>query len=171
MLDFFYVSFSAYYTWLVGNCSTGWNGKNAYNISRPVRVADAGKPAQYPSLPCPIAQEGYLGCWHDSPIKTLEFKAPGGAIYTVDSCRRLIATNFSSYVVFGMQYGGECWASSSPVNYTLNGPADFMCNVPCNADTDLFCGAGNVNQVYSVADRTPAKGGCRATYMQPHFKF
>lgn len=133
----------------IGACTAAFRNASAYTVSSP--VADnlvTGRTAIVERNPNPISQEGYLGCWKDDS-NTMEKKFDGGATYTPATCRAKVKAATEAYVVFAVQYGGECFASTVDTRYKMYG-ASTECTQTCNSDKLLYCGSGRVNQVYSV---------------------
>ncbi|EPS39555.1 hypothetical protein H072_6644 [Dactylellina haptotyla CBS 200.50] len=55
----------------------------------------------------------------------------------------------------GLQYGGECWCSSGPVNFgdTVD---DSQCNMVCKGNTTEYCGAGRKFDLYQLRSNLTA---------------
>jgi len=87
----------------------------------------------------------FLGCFADNSNNVRVLPNKLGTNMTPATCDA--AAISQGYAYFGVEFGGECWAASSP--YYIQGPAT-NCNSPCNADGSQICGGQNSFSVYSV---------------------
>ena len=137
----------------IGACKGTFTNKTAYT---PVDGAMShNTPATGPDVPAPnpVDQNGYLGCWSDGANgRLLETQIPGNN-WTSTTCRQAVRKLGPRFVVYGIQYGGECWASANATNYQAQG-ASNNCLKLCNADPWSYCGGPKTNQVYKVYNET-----------------
>ena len=82
---------------------------------------------------CPQDCQGLVGCFADSSTRALATSLGNGQ--TIESCRAAARNRGLAYA--GLEYYGECWASSSP---TLSRLPDSACNLVCNANDFEGCG-------------------------------
>jgi len=99
----------------------------------------------------PIDQTGYVGCYRDNLNGNRAFEKRIGSGYTPATCRAAVAALGSQYVRFGLQYGGECWATVNSAAAIAQGTST-QCTMACTADPKgiLICGGPDANQVYNV---------------------
>ncbi|KAG9237883.1 WSC domain-containing protein [Amylocarpus encephaloides] len=71
---------------------------------------------------------------------------------TVELCASLCT---SSYTLFGLEYGEECWCANVFGTGSVIAP-ELDCSFPCVGDAAEICGAGNRLSVYSTAPAPPA---------------
>ena len=92
-----------------------------------------------------------IGCFSDgSPRAMTQLVGLGSAMdvtYTIDTCGRRASA--LGYYYFALQWGGECWASSSLQFSERYGPST-KCNMPCRSDESEQCGGVLANNLYSI---------------------
>jgi hypothetical protein len=71
---------------------------------------------------------------------------------TVETCATFCT---STYSLFGLEYGGECWCANGFGNGAITAPATD-CNFPSAGNATETCGAGNRLSVYNTAGAAPA---------------
>ncbi|KAI9343035.1 glyoxal oxidase N-terminus-domain-containing protein [Zopfochytrium polystomum] len=105
------------------------------------------------TLPAGVTVLG-TGCMTDAVNGAPRTFAQGlGGGSTIETC--FAAATAGGYTLFGLEYGGECWADSSFRNNTNVDAPLSDCSMPCNSDATEKCGAGNRLSVYRIAS-TPA---------------
>lgn len=136
----------------LGTCTTSFQNKRAYIPTNGLMLT-AGSPAGILKLaPNPIDQTGYLGCWMDGDNANRTMELNLGSGFTPSTCRKAVAAiKNTKYLIFGLQYGGECWATVSSTSYKALGVSN-LCTLLCNADSNQrsFCGGPRTNQCYLV---------------------
>ena len=136
----------------LGACNRTFTNKTAYTPANGDMNHNLLATGAAVLAPNPIDQTGYLGCFTDiaNGKRTMEKLLGNG--YTPATCRQAVKALNGKYVVFGIQYGGECWASASSASYNSQG-VSTKCTMLCTADAGgwTFCGGPGANQVYSVA--------------------
>lgn len=60
-----------------------------------------------------------------------------------------------TYILFGLEFGGECYCADVFGNGSVAAPATD-CNFPCGGDANETCGAGNRLNVFSTTGTAPA---------------
>ncbi|KAJ7771154.1 carbohydrate-binding WSC, partial [Mycena maculata] len=101
--------------------------------------------APLPIVPQTVGSWAYKGCFSDSVSSRVlphQVTIPTGV--SVESCTS--ACNASDYGVAGLEFGLECWCSSSlPTSSLLS---DDACRTACAANTTEFCGGSSKLTVY-----------------------
>lgn len=98
------------------------------------------KRATVPSYP--------IGCFDDNPnYRTLRDDAIYTDDMTIQECQAYCASKSSTYDIFGLEYGRECYCGSG----LRNGLATTgKCDKPCAGDSSTICGGGNTLSVYTT---------------------
>ncbi|KAK3679133.1 hypothetical protein LTR78_000693 [Recurvomyces mirabilis] len=88
------------------------------------------------------------GCWNDTVgDRTLNHQQYGLPSMTVEVCTA--ACKKAGYTLAGMEYAGECYCDSAPMNY--GGPAidgNVGCNMACAGNANEMCGGPGRLNVY-----------------------
>lgn len=87
----------------------------------------------------------YIGCYSDN-LRSRAMTFIPAPKATMDSCTATCISKGYSFA--GTEYGGECYCSKTNPTSALNPDTD--CNMPCNDDNTVLCGAGNRLQVYKL---------------------
>lgn len=104
------------------------------------------------NMPVPVNVAGfpYVGCYTDSPVRTLTGKFTGADDMTVEKCASFCA----AYAYFGVEYGRECFCGN--VLAVGSGPApETECTFKCPGAPSELCGAGFRLNLYGPADAPP----------------
>ncbi|KAJ6631557.1 WSC domain-containing protein [Mycena sp. CBHHK59/15] len=98
-----------------------------------------------PIVPQAVGTWQYKGCYSDSvSSRTLPHLTTVAGGVTVESCTSACKAN--GYAVAGLEYGFECWCSSSlPTSAPLS---DGDCHTACVTNTTEFCGGTSLLTVY-----------------------
>ena len=95
----------------------------------------------------------YLGCMIDSQgSRSLSSKNELKGANSPIACEELCISKNEEYVVFGLQYGFECFCGTKYDDVTLNGVAEDegQCKLDCPGDSDKKCGGFNRFNAYSI---------------------
>ncbi|KAJ7129287.1 WSC domain-containing protein [Mycena epipterygia] len=127
-----------------GNCDLPCTG-NATELCGAANFIDIYWNGALPIVPQTVGTWQYKGCFADNvasrALPHLE-TIPGGV--TSESCTAACKAN--GLAVAGLEYGGECWCSSSLPTSSLLGDSD--CHTACAANTTEFCGGSSKLTVY-----------------------
>ncbi|KAI9361684.1 hypothetical protein DFJ73DRAFT_639190 [Zopfochytrium polystomum] len=92
-------------------------------------------------LPAGVSVLG-TGCMLDAVAGAPRTFSHGfGANFSIESCAA--AASAAGYALFGLEYGGECWADAVFRNVTNVDAAPAECSFSCTADAAEVCGAGS----------------------------
>ncbi|KAF2668728.1 heme peroxidase [Microthyrium microscopicum] len=91
----------------------------------------------------------YLGCFVDSASnRSIVGDYSGDSAQTIEKC----STYCSSFALFGLEYGAECYCGST----NTGSPArSGDCSMPCGGEVEETCGNGNRLSVYKNALYVP----------------
>lgn len=97
-----------------------------------------------------------MGCYKDATDgKNRDLKNVISMDITPAKCFKLAAKQGYKYA--GLQYGKECFAGNEYGSYGK--VDDSECNMPCDRDASVKCGAGWINSVYEVSGTSKAMTG------------
>jgi hypothetical protein len=86
----------------------------------------------------------YIGCFKDLTDGTRDLEVELSYDASPADCAKMVAEKKLPYG--GLQFGKECFGSKSyPDNEQVK---DENCNMPCQYDPKMMCGAGGHNSVY-----------------------
>lgn len=93
----------------------------------------------------------YVGCFRDRGQRDLPKLFGNYQAQTRANC--LAEAKAKGFKYIGHQYGGECWMSNDFGRYGQ--VDDSECNMACKLETNLTCGGGWRNSVWSVTEFNP----------------
>ena len=104
----------------------------------------------------PVISDGnnhytYEGCYFNRGVDNLYVWKDGQRqldSMTIESCN-LICKDMGNYEYMGLEYGNECWCSSTPPGNLEK--KDGECMIPCSGDQDVICGGPYVMSVYKIS--------------------
>lgn len=141
-------------------CTMTCNGDSSQLCGGPNRLTVyhfTGTPPTPPSNPPTIGDWANVGCWSDNVNgRALPFAVGTGGQNSLNSCTA--ACFAAGYTFAGTEYGAECWCNDN--RGVMNGGAQVPsseCSMPCQANPQQFCGAGNRLSVYQY-NGTPTSG-------------
>jgi len=134
------------------------NNPNTYCGGRGVfQLYNSKSTITYPSIPQSVNNWSYAGCYTDNLSPRSMQPQVSTSNQTVEGC--VASCTKSGYAYAGVEWGGECFCSSTlPTSSKL---ADSSCNKNCNDNAAEYCGAGATLQVYQ--NKTPASPSTKAT--------
>ncbi|GLI60272.1 hypothetical protein VaNZ11_002363 [Volvox africanus] len=115
----------------------------------PLRRPPPPSPPPPSSLPPPSTNAaGYpLGCFADDYTRKIPNSLESDLPMTPAICASLAKQ--AGYVVYGVQYGGQCFGGMDISKATSLGPSG-NCNMDCTGDSSQKCGGAWANNVYTL---------------------
>ncbi|KAJ3197641.1 hypothetical protein HK101_002069 [Irineochytrium annulatum] len=101
-----------------------------------------------------------IGCFIDSGAPRTLSQLLGNPV-TVEACKALAIAG--GYTMFGLEYGGECWADTAFRNTTVTVAPSMDCNMPCTQNTLETCGAGSRLSLYAFTSAPAASTASTST--------
>ncbi|KAJ7167608.1 WSC domain-containing protein [Mycena filopes] len=129
----------------VGNCITPCSGNSTESCGAGNFIDVYSNGAATPVIPKSVGTWQYQGCFADSTSSRVlprQQTIAGGV--TVESCTSACKAN--GFAVAGVEFGQECWCSSSLP--TASSLSDSNCQTACAANTTEFCGGASRLGVY-----------------------
>ncbi|KAK4626052.1 WSC domain-containing protein [Fulvia fulva] len=109
---------------------------------------------QYIEPPATVVGFRSVGCYSDNSNfngqRTLKHSSSRNDAMTLDLC----AQTCSNFKYFGVEYGTECYCSSTLTERTLQ-LLPSACNHPCAGNSSQPCGAGNALNIFEKASDPP----------------
>ncbi|GIL59429.1 hypothetical protein Vafri_14100 [Volvox africanus] len=116
--------------------------------SPPPRRPPPPSPPPPNSPPPPFQNAGYpLGCFADDDTRKIPNFLGSNLPMTLALCASLAKQ--AGYVIYGVQYGGQCFGGTDISKATSLGPSG-NCNMDCTGDSSQKCGGGWANNVYTL---------------------
>ncbi|KAH8592518.1 WSC domain-containing protein [Bisporella sp. PMI_857] len=111
---------------------------------QPVETTDVQQPTE-------VLGYAYSGCFTEpSNARALSASSYVDDLMTLEKC----AVACSSFNVFGVEYGRECWCGNALNSGSLMAPEND-CNFSCPGNSSQICGAGNRLNVYTKPSSQP----------------
>ncbi|KAJ7741005.1 WSC domain-containing protein, partial [Mycena metata] len=127
------------------NCNTPCSGNSSEFCGAGNFINIYSNGAPLPVIPKTVGTWQYEGCFADSTSsRVLPHQQTIAGGVTVESCTSACKAN--GFAVAGVEFGQECWCSSSlPTSSLLS---DNDCQTACTANTTEFCGGSSRLGVY-----------------------
>jgi len=127
-----------------GNCDMPCSG-NSTELCGAANFVDVYWDGSLPVVPQEIGSWQYQGCFSDSvSSRALPHQVTVSGGVTAESCTSACKAN--GFGVAGLEFGLECWCSSSLPTSSLLSDSD--CHTACAANTTEFCGGSSKLTVY-----------------------
>ncbi|KAL8705373.1 MAG: hypothetical protein Q9201_001492 [Fulgogasparrea decipioides] len=98
-----------------------------------------------------------LGCYAEPPaptkkpwiqLLTNDTMSPDVCISALSSANAKLKPDVSTYAVFGLEYGNECWAATTLLQSQTTLVGDRACTLSCKGATDVSCGGRGMYNYY-----------------------